>query len=411
MTHVAYLVSRYPAVSHAFIQREVLALRRAGVGVDTFSLHRADDADVLTDTDRAEREATYAIQPVRWPRLVADHVRAFLHSPARWLATLTHAVRAGRGLRGRVWQAFYFAEAIQLWAEMRRRGLAHVHVHFANPAADVAMLAARFGGDGWRWSLTLHGPAEFFDVPGNRLVEKFSSASFVACASDWARSQAMSLLPSSDWGHLLLIRGGVDTAAWRPAEVRSATGGLRVLNVGRLASVKGQALLIEAIAELERRGVPAHATIVGAGPERAALERKTEELGVGAHVELTGAVGQDRVRELYAWADVFCLPSFREGLPFVAIEALAMELPVVVTRIMGVPELIHDGVNGLLVAPGRVDELADALERLARDDDLRRALGKAGRAKVQRDYELSRLAVELRKAFEAQASAAVSTNR
>jgi glycosyltransferase involved in cell wall biosynthesis len=183
-----------------------------------------------------------------------------------------------------------------------------------------------------------------------------------------------------------------------------------VLNVGRLAPVKGQALLIEAIAELQRRGVAAEAKIVGAGPEREALARKIEELGVDG-VELTGAVGQDRVRELYGWADVFCLPSFREGLPFVAIEALAMELPVVVTRIMGVPELVEDGVNGLLVAPGRVDELADALERLARDEELRRSLGTAGRAKVQRDYELSRLAAELRSAFEAPASAPVSTNR
>ena len=174
---------------------------------------------------------------------------------------------------------------------------------------------------------------------------------------------------------------------------------------------KGQALLIEAIAELERRGVAAEAKIVGAGPEREALERKIDELGLGGRVELTGAVGQDRVRELYGWADVFCLPSFREGLPFVAIEALAMELPVVITRIMGVPELIQDGVNGLLVAPGRVDELAGALERLARDDDLRRSLGAAGREKVKRDYELSRLAGELRNAFEAPASAPVSTNR
>jgi colanic acid/amylovoran biosynthesis glycosyltransferase len=411
VTRVAYLVSRYPAVSHAFIQREVLALRDAGVEIDTFSLRRADDADVLTDADRAERDVTYAIQPVRWLRLLADHARALIHSPARWLGTLAHSLRGGLGLRGRLWQLFYFAEAIQLWAEMRRRGLTHVHVHFANPAADVAMLAARFGGDGWRWSLTLHGPAEFFDVPGNRLVEKLASAAFVACPSDWARSQAMSLLPSSEWDHLMLVRGGVDTDAWAPPEKRPAHDTLRVLNVGRLAPVKGQALLIDAIAELRERGVDARATIVGAGPEREALERRIAELGVADRVELTGAVGQDRVRELYAEAGVFCLPSFREGLPFVLIEALAMGLAVVSTRIVGVPELIDDGVSGLLVAPARADELADALERLAGDAGLRRSLGEAGRAKVQRDYELSRLAAEMRSAFDAPASAAVSTNR
>jgi glycosyltransferase involved in cell wall biosynthesis len=294
---------------------------------------------------------------------------------------------------------------------MRRRDLTHVHVHFSNPAADVAMLAARFGGDGWHWSLTLHGPAEFFEVSGNRLVEKLASAQFVACASDWSRSQAMSLLPSADWGHLRLVRGGVDSAAWSRPSAPAAGDALRVLNVGRLSPVKGQALLVEAVAALRERGIEARAKIVGAGPEREALEHLIARLEVSDRVELTGAVGQDRVRELYAESDVFCLPSFREGLPFVAIEALSMELPVVTTRIMGIPELIEDGVSGLLVSPGRADQLTAALERLAGDPELRRALGKAGRATVQRDYELSRLAEEMRSAFEVPAAAAVSTNR
>jgi colanic acid/amylovoran biosynthesis glycosyltransferase len=408
---VAYLITSYPAVSHAFVQREVLALREAGVEVETFTLRRSSDADVLTDVDRGEREGTYAIQPVRWARLLSDHLGALVRHPGPYVATLAHALRLGTGLRSRVWQLFYFAEAIAVWAEMRRRGLRHVHVHFANPAADVAMLATRFGGGEWRWSLTLHGPAEFFDVSANRLVEKLSSAAFVACASDWARSQAMALLPSADWDHLLLVRGGVDTGAWSPPPERDGTGPLGVLNVGRLAPVKGQAVLVEAIAALRERGVDVRATIVGAGPERAALERRIGELGVEDRVELTGAVGQDRVRELYADADVFCLPSFREGLPFVAIEALAMGLAVVSTRIMGVPELIEDGTSGLLVSPGRPDQLADALERLASDPALRRALGSAGRATVKRDYELARLAEEMRTAFAAPATAPASPNR
>ncbi|MEA2425129.1 MAG: hypothetical protein QOH13_1539 [Thermoleophilaceae bacterium] len=408
---VAYLITSYPAVSHAFVQREVLALREAGVEVETFTLRRSSDSDVLTDVDRAEREATYAIQPVRWGRLLSDHLAALVRHPGAYVATLAHALRLGTGMRSRVWQLFYFAEAIAVWAEMRRRGLRHIHVHFANPAADVAMLATRFGGDEWRWSLTLHGPAEFFDVSANRLVEKLSSAAFVACASDWARSQAMSLLPSADWDHLLLVRGGVDTGAWSPPPERDGTGPLSVLNVGRLAPVKGQAVLVEAIAALRERAVEVRATIVGAGPERAALERRIGELGVEDRVELTGAVGQDRVRELYAEADVFCLPSFREGLPFVAIEALAMGLAVVSTRIMGVPELIEDGTSGLLVSPGRADQLADALERLASDPALRRALGSAGRATVKRDYELARLAEEMRTAFAAPATAPASPNR
>jgi glycosyltransferase involved in cell wall biosynthesis len=397
LTRVAYLVSRYPAVSHAFVQREVLALRDAGVEVDTFALHRAGDEDVLSPVDQAERDATYAIQPVRWGRLIADHLRALVTRPGRYLRTLAYSFGLGSGARGRLWQLFYFAEAITVWSELRRRDLRHVHVHFANPGADVAMLAARFGGDDWRWSLTLHGPAEFFEVKGNRLAEKLESAAFVACASDWARSQAMSLVGADAWPRLHVVRGGVDAAVWRPDARATDRGGdrLEILNVGRLAPVKGQALLIEAVAQLRERGVHAHCRIVGDGPERGALQRGIDELGLSDSVELTGAVGQDRIRELYAQADVFCLPSFREGLPFVLIEALAMELGVVATRIMGIPELVTNGESGILVTPGRVDQLTDALAELAGDADRRRRLGAAGRAVVERDYSLSRLAREL----------------
>ena len=394
MTRVAYLVSRYPAVSHAFVQREVVALRGAGVEVHTFSLRRAGDGDALAPLDRAERDATYAIQPVRWGRVLADHLRALVTRPAAYLRTLTYSLRLGSGARGRVWQLFYFAEAIALWGEMRRRRLDHVHVHFANAAADVAMLAARFGGPRWRWSLTLHGPAEFFEVRGNRLAAKLHSAAFVACASDWARSQAMSIVGPADWPRLEVVRGGIDTSEWHAQPSRDESV-IEILNVGRLAPVKGQALLVDAIAQLRANGIGVHCRIVGDGPERAALERRIAELDLRDVVELTGPVGQDRIRELYAEANVFCLPSFREGLPFVLIEALATGLPAVATRIMGIPELIADGESGLLVTPARVDELAAALARLGRDPELRRRLGAAGRAVVERDYELSRQAREM----------------
>lgn len=402
MTRVAYLISRYPAVSHAFVQREVRALRAAGVELHTFSLHRAGDADVLSPVDQAERDGTYAIQPVKPGRVAADHLRALVTRPAAYARTLAHALRLGNGARGRLWQVFYFAEAIAVWAEMRRRGLRHVHVHFANPAADVAMLAVRFGGASWRWSLTLHGPAEFFEVRGNRLAEKLGSAAFVACASDWARSQAMSIAPSDAWPRFSVVRGGVDASVWRRSQPRQPAARLEILNVGRLAPVKGQALLVDAIGRLRADGIDTHCRIVGDGPERPVLERRIAELRLEDTVELTGAVGQDRIRELYEQADIFCLPSFREGLPFVLIEALSMELAVVATRIMGIPELVADGQSGVLVSPGRADQLAAALAELARDAERRSRMGAAGRATVERDYALSRLASEMTELFRAE---------
>jgi glycosyltransferase involved in cell wall biosynthesis len=128
--------------------------------------------------------------------------------------------------------------------------------------------------------------------------------------------------------------------------------------------------------------------IVGDGEERRNLEARARELGLDDAVTFAGAVGQDRIPDYYARPDVFCLPSFAEGIPIVLMEAMARELPVVATAIMGVPELVVHGRSGLLVPPGRADELAAALEELARSPELRGQLGSAGRERVAEAYEL-----------------------
>jgi glycosyltransferase involved in cell wall biosynthesis len=165
--------------------------------------------------------------------------------------------------------------------------------------------------------------------------------------------------------------------------------------VGRLVPVKGHAKLIEAVAELRRRGVPVHATLVGGGPRREALERLAARLGVAESVTFTGSLSHDDVLERYAEADVFCLPSFGEGLPVVLMEAMAMELPVVASQVMGVSELVEHDVSGLLVTPARPDLLADALERLASDPALRASMGAAGRKKVLAAHDVRRSARSL----------------
>ncbi len=112
------------------------------------------------------------------------------------------------------------------------------------------------------------------------------------------------------------------------------------------------------------------------------------ELGVADRVTFTGAVGQEEIRGLLGSADAFCLPSFAEGVPVSLMEAMAMELPVVSSRIMGIPELIEDGVSGRLIAPGNVEELTAVLEHLASDPVERRRLGRAGREKVIGHYRI-----------------------
>jgi glycosyltransferase involved in cell wall biosynthesis len=244
----------------------------------------------------------------------------------------------------------------------------------------------------------MHGPTELYDVPGHRLAAKARAADFVVCISDFARSQLMGLLDEDGWDRLHVVHCGIDPDEYRPDPAPAGTP--RVLCVGRLVPEKGQAVLVDAIARLRERGVPVECTLVGEGPSRPALETAIRARGLDGAVELAGAVSQDEIRAHYAAADVFCLPSFAEGVPVVLMEAMAMEIPVVTTRIAGIPELVADGVDGVLVAPGRPDELADALARLAGAPDERRRLGAAGRRAVLERYDIRAIGPALRALFE-----------
>lgn len=403
---IAYLCSRYPAVSHTFVLREVNALRKLGVEISTFSIRRAGSDQLLAHADRVAFESTYAILPPRWTALAASHLRLLASAPVAYISTLVLAWRlAPAGLRGHLWQLFYFVESVVLWKECRSRGIRHIHVHLANVASDVALLTAHIGSvvepeRPWSWSFTLHGPFEFFDVSHFRLAEKLRRARFVVCISDYARSQLMALSDPEVWDRLHVIHVGIPIEQFTyHGDAGEPRGDSTVLFIGRLVAVKGQAVLLDAAALLAEHGHKVNVILAGEGPLRPMLERYAEQLGLASQVSFPGAVGQEEIHGLYANASIFCLPSFAEGVPGVLMEAMAMELPVVSTRITGVPELVDDGHTGLLVAPGRVNLLVDALERLLVDPALCRRMGSAAREKVIREFNTERSAEQLHALF------------
>jgi glycosyltransferase involved in cell wall biosynthesis len=402
---VAYLCNEYPALSHTFVSREVLALRRRGAEVSTFSIHRADPVKLLSRTDRAEFKTTHALLPPDRIRLLRVHLRLLLSAPGAYGRTLAFAAGLGNGVRGRLWQFFYFMEATLLWYECRSRGLRHIHAHIATNAADVALLTARLGNaldgaDGrWSWSFTIHGPPEFSNVDHFNLVQKVVYARFVVCISHYARSQLMALSDPAHWEKLHVVRCSVDANEFRPPASRNGPGPPEILCIGRLVPEKGHAVLLEALALLQERGHGFRATIAGGGPASDALVQRARELGLLDQVSFPGPVGQDEIRSFYGAASIFCMPSFAEGLPGVIFEAMATELPIVSTWITGVPELVIDGQTGYLVPPGRAVELAEAIGRLLDDPEGRRAMGRAGREKVVREYNPETLAARLSALF------------
>jgi glycosyltransferase involved in cell wall biosynthesis len=404
-TRIAYLVGRYPKISHTFILREVQALRELGVEVDTFAIWPTPADELLADADREEAARTSTVLPLRVGRLVRSHLAALAASPAGYARMAGHALRTSRpGLRGKFLAATWVAEAPILWRELRRRGIRHVHAHLTGTAPAVAMLCTEFAnsadrGGGHTWSLTVHGPSEFYDVLNQAVAEKVRHADFAVAISDFGRSQLMGLVGEEHWDKLHVVHCGVFPAAYEAVSPDGRSGAVRIVTVGRLAPVKGHALLLEAVHDLRGRGTEAHLTLIGDGPKRDELERRAEELGVLDLVTFTGAVGQDEITRHYSGADLYAHASFAEGLPVVVMEAMAHGLPVVAAGVMGVGEIVVDGENGVVVRPGRVDEIVAAIERLAGDPDASRRMGDAGRRLVEREFDVRASAARLAELF------------
>ena len=398
---VGVLVSRYPAPSHTFIRREVAALRELGLAVETFSVR---PGECLSEEDRREQAGTFTILPGSAVTLAWPLLQTFLKRPGRWFTALRTAVRHSLpGLPHRLRALVYFAEGLRLATEMERRGVRHVHNHFANPAAVAGLVASRYLGIGW--SVTLHGMSDFAGPSTPLLALRVADASFVASATEWGRDRVLQTVGPGHASKIHVVRCGVDLARLPDPTrtLRSPGEPFKVLCVGRLSPEKGHVGLIEAVADLVRRGVDCRLILIGGGPEERAIRLATAALGLENRVELQGPKPEAEVLQAMARAHVFAMSSLMEGLPVVLMEALALELPVVAPAITGIPELVSDGETGLLYPAGDWKQLATSLELLAADPGLRVRLGRAGRERVLRDFDARTAAVPLARLLNAQA--------
>jgi glycosyltransferase involved in cell wall biosynthesis len=384
----AYLISEYPAVSHTFILREVRRLRAMRSDIRVASINRcARPLNEMTAEEREESAATFYIKPAGVCGALRCHLATILRRPVAYFRGLSFALRlAGPDLRRIIWSIFYFVEAVMLGRWMEAQRLRHVHVHFANPAAQVALIASHVFPI--QFSLTVHGPDEFYDTRGQKLREKIAGATFICCISYFAISQLMMLSPRSQWHKFELAPLGVDPEFFTPRLFRSAPDPFEILCVGRLVAAKGQHVLLDALDRLVNKGLAVRLRLVGDGLERASLEQEASRLGLDPHITFEGSVNQDRIRELYRAADAFAMASFAEGVPVVLMEAMATEIPCVATNVGGISELIRDNVEGLLVPPSDGRAMACAVERLIVDSKLRIRLAAAGRARVINNYNL-----------------------
>lgn len=393
MNRIAYFCNPYPAISHTFIFREIASLRAEGLEIFTATVDYPLDLLKMTAAEQAEGRQTLVLKNNKVLKILLQSIVLLLASPAGFWRMVRRACSfCFTGPKNPVKAAGYLAEAVILLTWLRKNGISHIHEHFANPTALVAMLCREYGGISY--SLSIHGPDIFYQVDTAMLAAKVADAAFVRCISHYCRSQIMRITAHEKWQDAHIVRCGVNPDVYRPSG-DTHNSAPRFLCVGRLCPAKGQHLLLEACALLGKQGLSFSLVFVGDGPDRQSLQDLCKVLDLDPVVTFRGALGQDEVQEEYRRADIFVLPSFAEGVPVVLMEAMAMAKPVVSTRITGIPELIDDQVDGLLAVPGDVQDLAVKLTLLHEDRAFGERLGQAARQKIINMYNQTKNNKEL----------------
>jgi colanic acid/amylovoran biosynthesis glycosyltransferase len=390
---VLYIVSRFPAVTETFVVNEWLALSDR-FRMQLVALRRTREGAVHPETRRVLPSARFA--RVLRPATVAAHLAWLARRPRTYLSTLAAVVRGG--LRFSPLEAaketVVFLQAGALARIAARDGVDHVHAHFASHAATAAWVVHRLTGI--PFSFTAHANDLF--VAPVVLDRKVADARFVIAISEYNRRLLGERDPSPR--RLEVVHCGVDTDlhAWRDPGSRDPD---RVVCVAGLFPKKGHVHLIDALALVAERRPDIALELVGEGPERGRILQRARERGVAGRVSLLGALSSEDVRATVAGAGVFVLSAVRlssgrmEGIPVALMEAMAAGVPVVSTRLSGIPELVQDGVTGLLAEPGDPRSLAAAMERVLEDEALAARLALGARELVVRSFSLTREAARL----------------
>ncbi len=392
---VGYVLKRFPRASETFIAQEILELEARGVEVEVFALRPNDAAAPhawLRRVQAPRHQCSGVPLSEAWKWLHARAADESERPAVEWVLerAFRHPSRRGR---------HRLCEAVGLAQAAADRGLDHLHAHFANEPAFVALLAHRLLGV--PFSFTAHAKDVYAKGPSGFLWRRLAEeASFVVTVCEANRLHLERLLGPGRGGKVRRLYNGVDLEAVAPASAGAAEGSrserLDVLCVARLVEKKGLDVLLRGLALLARRGRPLRCAVVGEGPERQTLERLRTALGLESIVELPGTLAHEKVVERMRRSAVFALPARvaengdRDALPTVLLEAMACGLPCVSTPVTGIPEIVEHLETGLLVPAGNPWALAEALDELFRRPDLGVRLGTAGRRRAERLFDRRR---------------------
>ena len=395
---IAYVTHSFPQLTETFVYREVRALERRGLRIANFAIWRPGRRRAYKEALHLLDSTSYVF-PLSWPKLLGAHLYFVCAHPWRYLSTLLFVLARSGQTRKRTF--LHFCEAVYLALDMKRQDVNHVHAHFAINAAAIALIISRLLDI--TYSLTAHNSL-FTDRV--LLREKLEEATFVVAISEFTRRFIAGWIPGGKMeDKTYVVHCGLSLDEFSPPEAMPADPIPVLLFVAQLVERKGAPILVEACRILAQRKVPFQCIIAGDGPERPLLERMVRQYDLEPAIRLTGALPQSQVKALLSQADLFVLPCITassgdmDGIPVVLMEAMAMEIPTVSTSVSGIPELIEQAVSGLLVAEKDAEALADAVECLLENEELRLRLGRNGRLKVMHDFDIEKTTTQLADLF------------
>jgi glycosyltransferase involved in cell wall biosynthesis len=391
---IAHLAQEFPSLTMTFVYREVMALREMGVNIETFSIWKPSREKVSREA-RHLMDTTFYIFPLDWFKFLKAQLYFLVTRPIKYVSTFFYVLtRPGMKFSHRRRTFFQFFYAIYMAAEIKKRGIQHIHAHFALNAATVAMVIGRLLGI--TYSSTAHANDIFADPV--LLEEKLKNAKFTITISEYNR-QYLQQFVSAD--KIYIVHYGLDLNQFVPLSKRTDGNVPVIFSIGRLVEKKGFSYLIQACQILAERGYNFTCEIVGEGPQRNILQKMIADANLEGRVSLEGTVLQEELVEYWRKATVFALPCVigedgdRDGMPNVLIEAMALQVPVVSTALVGIPEFIQPGYSGFLAPPGDAQALANLLGQLLDAPALREQMGRNARIAAEQTFDLQRNASQI----------------
>lgn len=385
-SRIAYVLWKFPALSETFVVEELRALEATGIRAEVIALERPREEPVNPRAEPLLGRATWLGEAPRVLQ-VRRAAAGVARSPLRFLRCLAAAL----GTKSR-WSLLDLWYGTQLSALARERRVEFLYAHFADHAAEVTWFASRMTGV--PYGMVAHGVDIYL---GRMLCRKLRDASLPVTVCQYNLGQLSSRCPEIDPSRVLVKPAGIDVTAFRRSTIQTAADPPVVVAIGRLVEKKGFDVLIRAVALLHDDGTRIECRIIGEGRCRRGLEALIAELGLDEQVHLMGGMVPDHVRQELEGATLLAAPCTislkgdRDSMPVVIKEAMAMEVPVVASRDFGIPELVGPEC-GVLVPRDDPRALAEAMAAvLALPPEQRRAMGRAGRRRVEEHFDEAHL--------------------